>query len=134
MKREIKLRAWNPKFGEMVYSNMDNEYQAKREWYPVCFEIGFSHYPHSIMDDETILMQFTGLLDKNGKKIYEGDILVFYKGYVDDSWTDMEQGRPYVMEWSQPDLGFRAKRENYTLVPRKNNWEWEVIGNIYENS
>lgn len=50
--RQIKFRAWHPDWGEMIYSNMYSEWRDKREWYPVCFEIGFNHYPHSIMDEK----------------------------------------------------------------------------------
>ena len=63
------------------------------------------------------LMQFTGLLDKNGKEIYEGDILK-YRGKL--SFNDP----PFVVEWQNDDA-------RWTEFYPSNNFE--VIGNIYEN-
>ena len=130
MKREIKFRAWHPQFGEMVYSNMDSEFQDKREWYPICFAVGFSHYPHSIADDRTIIMQFTGLKDKNGKDIYEGDIVNGV--YETDSDSNATKSELRIVEFGN--YSFRLSTASGETKNRLSEYFYfEVIGNIYEN-
>ena len=111
--REIKFRAWNKKDKVMAMGSF-----TLRE------AILFTK--HSETDtDNYIYLQYTGLKDKNGKEIYEGDII--YTGEYD-----------FVVEWTTEQLPHFNGR-NISVTTRNDlNWSFmrddiEVIGNIYEN-
>lgn len=121
----IKFRAWHNELGRMMsISDM---------WFNVdsLGEIGLNDTIMNdyitVSPDEIELMQSTGLKDKNGKEIFEGDI-VDYKG------------RKAVIKWhgSYASFIYRFVDE---LQERASDWEplflacyhFEVIGNIYEN-
>lgn len=102
--------------------------------------------------DEFELMQSTGLYDKNGKEIFEGDILKFndefagycYEGYVDGSvegfnYVEIKKektcftfGKTKIPESSLIDL---VENEHYPFkeLLTEASYEFEIIGNIYEN-
>lgn len=131
--REIKFRAWDARDKKMRYDYMDDgaELAVSFEGVPV------SHYGADCCEYYThkdfILMEFTGLHDKNGKEIWEGDIV---RLYPDGGWTDCEVRwieekaalALYVPKWGtgsvgHPHLNLSKERPDF----------FEVIGNIYEN-
>ena len=83
--------------------------------------------------DPNTVGQFTGLYDKNGKEIYEGDILM-YIGQREDN-----KGRKYTRKVSFKNGSFCMSVPEYNIYSCLNNHivngklNWEVIGNIYDN-
>lgn len=76
--------------------------------------------------DEIELMQSTGLKDKNGKEIFERDILFGHAGedFLEIVEFDIEEGK-----WIRRDIWYNSK-----LDLSENNEFMEILGNIYENS
>jgi len=71
-----------------------------------------------------ILMQYTGLKDKNGKEIYEGDIVHFQSQFSHESFTE-------VVGWEIENGDEMGTYTGFGLFYKAK--EYEVIGNIYEN-
>jgi len=86
------------------------------------------------------LMQFTGLHDKNGKPIYEGDILKVSKEYGVE--TEVKNGPPYdtrithselgVMKWIDKEAKFSIELKD-SYFEEEYGHSIEVIGDIYSN-
>ena len=118
-KREIKFRVWD---GTAMYDA--TEYP---DWTLGDFANAFRMAPEYRPDPERYkLMQYTGLKDKNGKEIYEGDIMEI---------THPKEGATRgVIEYSDDGgrfLWFAHEDSGYGLTSRDR--ANEVIGNIYEN-
>lgn len=120
MKREIKFRAWDGYRKIMVPfdSGVINFHEGK------LYEI----HP------ELKIMQYTGLKDKNGKEIYEGDIVeVYEEGFEVDK-------NIYEIKW-YGDEGYPAfdceghidESNHLSSIAQGNDWICKIIGNIYEN-
>lgn len=82
--------------------------------------------------NEENIMQFTGLSDKNGSKIFEGDI-VTYKRSV-GNWTGQTMTTTHKIIFTEEVNAFVMDYGSSYIKLRKHwGYEYEVIGNIYEN-
>lgn len=125
--REIKFRAWDKNEEEMI----EAEYLAGPYSSLILSSEGVLYSEHGPGDetwhesesDNYILMQYTGLKDKNGKKIYEGDILDF-NGYPSE--IRFEDGG-YIFDNNIPG---QYGIEPFDSIAAKT---YTVIGNIYKN-
>ena len=122
MARSIKFRAWNELTKEMYYDAFRVE---QRDGYVA----GISGQP--MYCKFTDFMQYTGLKDKNGKEIYEGDLIVGVYGRVVDNphWKANGVG---LIEWRPFGnlAGFQTKNPHIDIFDEKT---VEVIGNIHEH-
>lgn len=112
--RELKFRAWGTNI---------NEY------------MGIPNNPSDVVNilgelinrGTWIIEQYTGLKDKNGKDIYEGDIVL----------VDNRDYSPYIVVYREWDCSFICEnddREETVRICNKTPQRYEVIGNIHENS
>jgi len=113
-KRILKFRCWENSENRMIL--WDDIYKhIERTGGAVWFYF-------SNEDQEMIMMQFTGIIDKNGKEIYEGDIIQYTQHYFN---TEMINTKIKVVKWNMDRWNIFSTNAGETDI--------EVIGNIYEN-
>lgn len=174
--REIKFRAWDKKEKKMIYEGKIDQWKddyGDEDYTRVHIHFdgslsghisddggknGFWEHDAGLKKDRLILLQFTGLKDKNGREIYEGDILELIEPEIDGKQTEF--GRVVVkfgkydtrdIESGDISLGWYVEgRHGYKRMDNtKDDYEkldsllrcqgskwkkaWEIVGNIYEN-
>ena len=158
MNREIKFRVWDRALNKMITKenvkglldtvntgDWDTDYTYSRdEWYPAYDILTIFDYFESIQDryiEDTStkrfeLMQYTGLHDKNGKEIYEGDVVLLtcynyeepvFGGKFKVIYDDIN-GMWLLIDLENKDRGFAfGEIRSYYKA------EIEIISNIYDN-
>ena len=126
--REFKFRVWDKKHGRMMSGccNLVLMLDGHLNW-----DFGGELKWISGLEESYELMQYTGLKDKQGREIYEGDIVHYeYDGYGTDNWQVAWGYDGWIMQRGDRQTGDR----NVSDDTHFNNWEeTEVIGNIYEH-
>jgi uncharacterized phage protein (TIGR01671 family) len=116
--REIKFRAWDT--------------EEKKMWDDFPFISYLQKITETAKFSGMILLQFTGLKDKSGKDIYEGDIMTEMKNSLPCKVIGGKNLSVWVV-WNDKfgcwELDDNNKNGEYSITYKN----WEIIGNIYEN-
>ena len=112
---DLKFRDWDAKYKLMDYSE---KFDSLAEFFSEC--------------TEGVIMQWTGLVDKTGRDIYEGDVLASAGGHTrlvsfqaDNGSFCMAHLNHLNMTWANP---WQPMQQEYL-----NEFKHEVVGNIFEN-
>jgi uncharacterized phage protein (TIGR01671 family) len=120
-KRKIKFRFWCPAGKAFVHDYKYNGYVDE-----LFDEKDF---------DTLVPQQFTGLIDKNGKEIYEGDLINFSCNYT------VELGDPDIIEYKNCEVyyderlaGFYFGKDGHQILDKITEETLEVVGHVNEKN
>jgi uncharacterized phage protein (TIGR01671 family) len=136
--REFKFRVW-------CKGKSDNPNFNKQKWFDINDVILNKYFPRLFNqnDDNFVIQQYTGLKDRDGKDIYEGDIVmsIYNKEIALVDFNNENYGK--VLGWNLLSIAFFDPKQDrfvnteqvpveyyYGKSPGEN---WVIIGNIFQN-
>lgn len=114
-----KFRAWDKKLKKMFEVSFI-DFDTKLIGLNIDLEIIIFDF------EDIILMQSTGLKDKNGKEVFLGDIIKCTRGCPHEVYIEMAYGGTYI--GGMPAIYLKGIKEGYAWTGDE-----EILGNIYEN-
>ena len=135
--REKKFRCWDKEYEKMTCFD-DEDYQYTP---PLVFRLDqvfkkdsnyddYEDFEYNDITNEIEIMQYTGLHDKNGKEIWEGDIVNCKTKYGKAKAIIKFINGKFVAYW---DSKITHPKNGHHIACYDINKKFEVIGNIYEN-
>nr|DAN83063.1 MAG TPA: YopX protein [Caudoviricetes sp.] len=120
-----KFRVWLPDIDQML--RVKALVFEKDKTRCVC---GYS-FDFYLEDENATIMQSTGLFDKNGKEIFEGDVVQFEDCYTETDFLYVNTG---IVEWSQGSFTI-TNRDSVEMGDLLDGefLDVTIIGNVYEN-
>lgn len=112
--RAIKFRVWT------------RGHEGSKDSHGMMEVTSLSHFSSQYVKAADALMQYTGLLDKNGKEIYEGDIVIIRQ-------YPPTNNKPQVVFYTPETASFVMSKTGYPPSIGIGGYRLEIIGNIYEN-
>ena len=115
-----KFRVWLPDLNQML--RVKALVFEKDKTRCVC---GYS-FDFYLENENATIMQSTGILDKNGKEVFVGDIVKCTRGCLHEVYLEKEYGGTYI--GGMPAIYLKGLLSGYAWTEDE-----EIIGNIYEN-